>query len=302
MVVMSAQVHQFPTDVDRLATIAKEIQQELTAASRSALESAIKIGEHLLEAKKIAGHGRFIPWLKQNFRVGRMQANKYIRAAQNADRLRANVNSEFTFSLNAIPALLADRPATTATKQFRRTKPLQKVLDEIDRRTDTGEDISYTALKKATGAGASTVCKATALREIAVPPPLPELSPTAQQKLAAWQKKLEAEFDYRVRLASQKWLDEVRIPMYEKQIDELEYMLNYPRNAVMTREEYNLILKCLHPDGLKARTEEQLGEAFRIFTKYKLKMASDPETRRATIAELPRTREELLRRKKQRSA
>src|SRR5262245_6610724 len=82
-----------------------------------------------------------------------------------------------------------------------------------------------------------------ALREAAAKAELPPLSLTAQQKLEAWQRKLEADFDHRVRLASQKWLDEVRIPLYEKQIDELEHMLNWPRNAVMTRAEYNTVLK-----------------------------------------------------------
>ena len=56
---------------------------------------------------------------------------------------------------------------------------------------------------------------------------------------------------------------------------------------------------CAHPDGLKSRTEEQLAEAFRILTKYKPKMvALDEDGRRQLYGDMPRTREELLRRKR----
>jgi hypothetical protein len=78
-------------------------------------------------------------------------------------------------------------------------------------------------------------------------------------------------------------------------------MLTWPRNGVMTKSEYNTILRCLHPDGLKSRTEQQLSEAFRIFTHYKLKMVADDDERQKFMSGLPRTREELLARKKPRA-
>jgi hypothetical protein len=80
---------------------------------------------------------------------------------------------------------------------------------------------------------------------------------------------------------------------------ELERVLKWPRNAVMTTAEYKKLLMCVHPDGIKSRTEEQLATAFRILTKYKPKMvALDEEGRRQTLGGLPRTKEEMLARKR----
>lgn len=134
--------------------------------------------------------------------------------------------------------------------------------------------------------------------------PLPDfaLSPTAQQKLEAHKRKLDREFDARVMEARQKWANEVRLPIYEKKLEEIEQMLKWPRNFVMTRTEYNAILRCLHPDSSKSRTEEQLAEAFRILTHYKLKMVDDAEERKKAVSTLPRTVGEMLARKAKRKS
>lgn len=313
---MTAQIHQLPIDADRLATIAGEIRKELTAAGRSALESAIMIGERLIEAKKIAGHGGFTPWLKENFHAGKPQASRYMNAARNAEALRAKVASEATFHLNTIPALLALPDAPEDDGDFRPAKAVgpkraaTREPTERERRADAaydqlqaaGEDVTRQGLSDAAGVSNTIADKVLAVRRAtdAQARPLPELSMSAQQKLEAWQRKLEADFDYRVRLESHKWLTEARIPNYEKQIADLKRMLEYPRYAVMFKEEYNIILKCLHPDGGNNRTPEQLSEAFRIFTKYKAKMASDAEVRANVLKTLP-TREEMLARKKMRT-
>lgn len=333
---MSAQVHQFPTDVDRLTTIATEIHAELATASRSALESAILIGERLIEAKKIAGHGGFIPWLKQNFKAVERQAQKYMNAARNADRLRANTNSEFAFTLDAIPALLAlpdgpDDPEDDvphAPRTAPRVTPVQKD------RTGTKAGAAIEALRSAgpAGLGKTETAHAAGLHSPAglarqvetgeivhkdnryyhadfapEPAPLPELSLTAQQKLEVWQKRLEANFDYRVRVEAQRRLDEISFPQYQKQLDEIARKLEwYPREGagVMTRKEYNTILKCLHSDKIKGFAEDPeaaavaMNEAFRLFTKYEARLVSDEETRRTLRSALPKTVEEMLARKK----
>ena len=119
--------------------------------------------------------------------------------------------------------------------------------------------------------------------------PLPPLSPTAQQKLEAWQKKLEADFDYRVRMAAIKQVEELRIPALEDKIKKLTGMLSWPQFSVMWKAEYNKIVKCLHPDHINSRTVEELAEAFDIFTHYKLKFVNDDEDRRNTLRQLHST-------------
>jgi hypothetical protein len=132
-----------------------------------------------------------------------------------------------------------------------------------------------------------------------------QLSATAKQKLdaaiAAHKRRLDREFEGRVRAESMKWINEVRIPSYEKKIGDLIRMLSSPRNAVMTSAEYKKVVMCLHPDGLSSRTEEQLAEALRIFIHYKPKMVADEEEKRRALSNLPRTVEELLARKKPRT-
>jgi hypothetical protein len=97
------------------------------------------------------------------------------------------------------------------------------------------------------------------------------------------------------------WSEEYKIPAYLAELASIRRLLT-GRQAVMSRAEYNIILRCLHPDSSASRTAEQLGEAFRIFTTYKLKLYSEEEEevekRRQSRSTLPQTREELLARKK----
>jgi transposase len=218
----------------------------------------------------------------------RMHENPEAHAAAKAGKTKAPKSSGAEPPANDCEARRVKSERSIAT---------QRALAEIDRRKAAGESISAGEIFKATGISAPVIRKAIAIREVEAAVTLPELSATAQQKLDVYRKRLEAEFDQRVREASAKWLEEVRLPIYEKQIEELKEMLSWPRNAVMTKSEYNTIIRCLHPDGLRSRTEAQLAEAFRIFTRYKPKMVADEETRRSTLADFPRTREELLARK-----
>jgi hypothetical protein len=78
------------------AELARRIQaahEAAQAGARTALESAILCGELLLEAKRLVGHGRFLPWLDENTTLGPRQAQRYMRVARNQDALR-NASSE----------------------------------------------------------------------------------------------------------------------------------------------------------------------------------------------------------------
>jgi hypothetical protein len=72
--------------------------------------------------------------------------------------------------------------------------------------------------------------------------------------------------------------------------------------SIMRKDEYQTIMRCLHPDTSHSRTPEQLGEAFRLFTYYKLKMINDEEERTTARRELrsgmPQTLQEMDARRK----
>jgi hypothetical protein len=206
-------------------------------------------------------------------------------------------NNEFRFP-NARKPTTEDKPRSKIQTRGP-TKKEQAAFAAYDQLEAALETVTRQAVAREAGVSNTIADKVIAARRAASAQPLPELSMTAQQKLEAWQKKLEAEFEYRVRQASMQWLDEVRIPIYEKKLADIERMFEWPRNAVMTKPEYRAIMRCLHPDSLNSRTEEQLAEAFRLFTHYKPKLIRlDEDERREVLSGLPRTREELLARKK----
>lgn len=57
--------------------------RECEAAVGKALETARKAGELLVEAKRQLGHGRFLPWLGENFDGSERTAQQYMRIARN---------------------------------------------------------------------------------------------------------------------------------------------------------------------------------------------------------------------------
>jgi IS30 family transposase len=128
--------------------------------------------------------------------------------------------------------------------------------------------------------------------------PPEELSKTAQQKLESairqHKLKLDAEFDIRVRAEMKRYLDDVALPSYLKEIKEIERTIR-DRRGIMDRVTYRKILSCLHPDrvadeALKKRFEE----AFRLFTDLEKRVLNEKESP-TTFRNVPRTAEELLR-------
>jgi transcriptional regulator with XRE-family HTH domain len=135
-------------------------------------------------------------------------------------------------------------------------------------------------------------------RREAAPNITPEmLSMTAQQKFDAAirqrTRKLEIEIEARIRAEHQRWLNEVSLPQYAKELAELERSIT-SRKGVMDRLTYRKILACLHPDrvqdpALKKRYEE----AFRLFTGLEKRVLDEKESP-TTFRKMPRTYEELM--------
>lgn len=69
---------------EELVSLAVEIREEHEACehdAQSAVERAINCGRMLIEAKEKAGHGNWLPWLKQNFPADARTAQNYMRLA-----------------------------------------------------------------------------------------------------------------------------------------------------------------------------------------------------------------------------
>jgi transposase len=134
---------------------------------------------------------------------------------------------------------------------------------------------------------------------------IPEITPetlsmSAQQKLDAairqHKNKLDMEFEIRCREECIRWLNEVSLPQYLKEISKLEHLIRN-REGVMDRITYRKILACLHPDrvqdpALKKRYEE----AFRLFTDLEKRVLDEKQSPTA-FRTMPRSYEDLMKMK-----
>ena len=183
--------------------------------------------------------------------------------------------------------------------------PITKQAREIVRPLITSHQaVNRKDLKKEHGISENVFQLATAMEEArqetleektALDPGI--LSKTAQEKLEIairqYKRKLDAEFEIRTREDVQRWLNEVSLPQYTKQLAKLERSIT-SRKGVMDRITYRKILSCLHPDRvtdpiLKKRYEE----AFRLFTELEKRVLDEKESP-TTFRKMPRTYEELM--------
>lgn len=129
----------------------------------------------------------------------------------------------------------------------------------------------------------------------------PETLPkTTQEKLeiAIRQatRKLEADFERRVREAVRQELDDMVLPYYNKKLEEYDEVIK-SRKGVLTNEEYRLIISCLHPDRVSdPETKERFERAFSAFKSHEVALRSEKDMPTTSVT-LPRNWEELQRAK-----
>jgi hypothetical protein len=123
------------------------------------------------------------------------------------------------------------------------------------------------------------------------------LAATAQERLEvavkAERRRLEAEFEQRVRDEIKKRVDDIVLPSYLQKKEHYERVIA-ARNGVMSKETYRLILASLHPD--RGASVETLNRAFLAFRNLELTLCSEKESPTQPW-DLPRTYEEMLKRR-----
>lgn len=108
---------------------------------------------------------------------------------------------------------------------------------------------------------------------------------------------VEAKEEVRAEVEAENESIEHFVRIYLEKLEEVLQIMKWPQFNVMKRTEFNKLRVALHPDTFHTRTLEQVTEAFNIIQKYEIKMVSDEPERKLSSA-LPRTREELLARKR----
>jgi hypothetical protein len=113
---------------NRLGVLAAEISEHhrcAGAATREAIRHAIEAGQRLAEAKKLVGHGEWLPWLKANVPgISARTAQRYLAAAE-----RAGKND--TVSLFRLRDL-ALRPRSKPTAQQKADITLQETVRQLE--------------------------------------------------------------------------------------------------------------------------------------------------------------------------
>lgn len=106
---------------------------------------------------------------------------------------------------------------------------------------------------------------------------------TAKDKLERLEKRLQREFDQRVTEAANKETErylEFWLSQYRQTWAELERVRKSHRGA-FTRDDYNMIRSCLHPDSRLSVSDDKLAEAFRLFNEANIELI---DTRREKFA------------------
>ncbi len=79
-----------------LAALANAGYEAGEDATRKGIDHYIASGEALVKAKKLCGHGKWLPWVEKNLRFGDRQARKLMRLYRERDRLKSESDSDLT--------------------------------------------------------------------------------------------------------------------------------------------------------------------------------------------------------------
>lgn len=103
--------------------------------ARQAIEDSIEIGRLLAEIKNQVPHGSWIGYIEENFEFGERQAQKYIRLAENSERvLEKRTDSSYLTegAINGALALIATPKAVTAEPTSRRCPKCGAQISALD--------------------------------------------------------------------------------------------------------------------------------------------------------------------------
>jgi ParB-like chromosome segregation protein Spo0J len=196
----------------------------------------------------------------------------------------------------------AGRPKGT-TKPHSESEKLAKARDLIRPRVEADQPLKTGELNREHGISRHTFERAAQLERVRLAalaePEIDRttLSLTAQEKLDAairqHTRKLDIEFETRVLDECKRRLNEISLPHYYKQLQELERSISN-RKGIMDRVTYRKILACLHPDRVADEVlKKRYEEAFRLFTELEKRVLDEKESP-TEFRKMPRTYEELM--------
>lgn len=295
----TAQVVQL--DLVREAAIINDLHATYSTASRTTLDAARKIGEHLLGVKASVGHGKFKAWIEANCTFSYSQATRYLQVVK-------NVSETFlpgdTIAKVAARGSVKRKPKAQQTQQVTGPKtwiqaivahfggfPAGYAPSSIDRH-GTPQRLAMTA-----ECGFDLPCESDKFpaviaamqrlldREMPVPAAARVNLEVAEQPEKAQAKidRLVAEkVNIEVALLRGRFEAEVEAKVEERigkredkllKREELVEQRAKRLDAWMTEEEFKVVLGCLHPDSVPPA--ERKARAFTIFNQLKVHLSRD---------------------------
>jgi hypothetical protein len=112
---------------------AQEIRSLSGNLAKVTVETSSEIGWHLTEAKKLCGHGKWLPWLKENFDWNHTSASRYMRVYETGAKFKlVNLTN---FDLSAIYELASNRLTDEDREDIIKVSKNKKLtLDDIKKR------------------------------------------------------------------------------------------------------------------------------------------------------------------------
>lgn len=283
--------------ITREATLADHADAIRTLGKR-VIADVIEIGRRLTEAKRIAGHGNWLPWLEREFRWTDRTALNFMRVHELA--MKSETVSDLDIPVRGLYLLAA--PSTP-----------DEARAEVLARAEGGEALSVADVqrtvnkvrnkqRKTTGKGAQAprqelkrtsadIEKANRAAQV-MPRKVPDPKAAADRAEGRSRQHLNQEFEQRVRDECRKRLEETILPSYNESYAEYQEVVK-ARKGVMDKKTFMLIWSCLHPDSRKSVSAEKLNEAFLRFSKMELLLLDEKEHPTPTM-QMPTTSEELM--------
>lgn len=115
----------------QLDTVKAELAEKLKYSTDYLIES----GRLLIQVKQLVGHGKFLPWLHQNFSMSAKTANRFMSVAQLVDRFK--LNEQMIKRLMALDLKILYELAAKSTP----VSVQQEVLDLLGREREISYEI-----------------------------------------------------------------------------------------------------------------------------------------------------------------
>jgi hypothetical protein len=93
--------------LDKLAHQIRAEHEGVLLHMRLGIEHAVSAGNLLIEAKDLAGHGNWLPWLEERCQMSERTAQLYMRLARHASELEANPQWTADLTMTEAVALIA---------------------------------------------------------------------------------------------------------------------------------------------------------------------------------------------------